>query len=231
LKRFAAGRPPLSPAPKNPIICYVTDRKSPGVGEGGEGVLGKIRAAVAAGVDWVQIREKDLSGRDLLALAREAVAGRGLARVIVNDRLDVALAAGAAGVHLGRESLSARDVVRWCRSGNAPAEFLIGVSCHGLEEAREAESAGASYIFFGPVFDTPSKRGMGEPQGVARLAEICRSAAIPVVAIGGVSERNAGECIRAGAAGIAAIRMFQQARDGAAMEAVIERLHALGASR
>ena len=111
------------------------------MGEGGEGVLGKIRAAVAAGVDWVQIREKDLSGRDLLALAREAVAGRGLARVIVNDRLDVALAAGAAGVHLGRESLSARDVVRWCRSGNAPAEFLIGVSCHGLEEAREAESA------------------------------------------------------------------------------------------
>jgi thiamine-phosphate pyrophosphorylase len=101
-----------------------------------------------------------------------------------------------------------------------------------LEEAREAVSAGASYIFFGPVFDTPSKRGMGEPQGVGRLAEICRSATIPVVAIGGVNERNAGECIRMGAAGIAAIRMFQEARDdGAAMKAVIERLRAHGVSR
>jgi thiamine-phosphate pyrophosphorylase len=206
----------------------VTDRKSPGVGEGGEGVLGKIRAAAAAGVDWVQIREKDFCGRELLALARDAVAGCGGARVIVNDRLDVALAAGAAGVHLGRESLSARDVARWCRSGNAPAEFLIGVSCHGLEDAREAESAGASYIFFGPVFETPSKRGMGEPQGVARLGEICRSVAIPVIAIGGVSDENAGECIRAGAAGIAAIRMFQEARDGAAMKDVVERLAGLG---
>jgi thiamine-phosphate pyrophosphorylase len=221
----------LSPAPKKPIVCYVTDRKSLGAGEGGEGVLGKIRAAAAAGVDWVQIREKDLCGRDLLALVREAVAGCGSTRVIVNDRLDVALAAGASGVHLGRESLSAREVVRWCRGGNAPSEFLVGVSCHRLQEACEAESAGAYYIFFGPVFDTPSKRGMGEPQGLARLAEICRSVAIPVVAIGGVSERNAGVCIRAGAAGIAAIRMFQEARDGAAIQDAIKRLRAHGASR
>jgi thiamine-phosphate pyrophosphorylase len=209
----------------------VTDRKSLAVGDDGAGVLGKIRAATAAGVDWVQIREKDSSGRDLLALARGAVAGRGLAQVIVNDRLDVALAAGAAGVHLGRESLSAPNVVRWCREGNASAEFAVGVSCHSLEEAHEAESAGAAYIFFGPVFDTPSKRELGEPQGVARLGEICGSVTIPVVAIGGVSEENAGDCIRAGAAGIAAIRMFQEARDGAAMKDVIERLHALGTSR
>jgi thiamine-phosphate pyrophosphorylase len=230
-KRFAAGLPPLSPAPKKPIVCYVTDRKSLGAGEGGEGVLGKIRAAVAGGVDWVQIREKDLCGRDLLALVREAVAGCGVTRVIVNDRLDVALAAGAAGVQLGRESLSARDVLGWCRGGNAATEFLVGASCHSLEEAREAESAGANYIFFGPVFDTPSKRGMGEPQGVARLADICRSVTIPVVAIGGVSERNAGECIRAGAAGIAAIRMFQEAPDVAATKEMLERLRAQNASR
>jgi thiamine-phosphate pyrophosphorylase len=226
-KHFAAGLPPLSPALKTPIVCYVTDRKSLGESEAGEGVLGKIRAAAAVSVDWVQIREKDLCGRDLLALAREAVAGGGSTRVIVNDRLDVALAAGAAGVHLGRESLGARDVVRWCRDGNAPTEFLIGVSCHSLEDAREAESAGASYIFFGPVFDTPSKRGMGEPQGVAQLGEICRSVAIPVMAIGGVNQRNAGECIRAGAAGIAAIRMFQSARDAEAVKNVVGRLHAL----
>ncbi len=205
----------------------MTGRKSLAAGEGGESVLGKIRAAAAAGVDWVQIREKDLSGRELLALAREAVAGCGVARVMVNDRLDVALAAGAAGVHLGRESLSVRDVVGWCRGGNAPAEFVVGVSCHSLEEAREAESAGASYIFFGPVFDTPSKRGMGEPQGVARLGEICRSVTIPVLAIGGVGEENAADCIRAGGAGIAAIRVFQDARDGAAMQDVVEQLRGL----
>jgi thiamine-phosphate pyrophosphorylase len=217
----------LSPVLKKPIVCYVTDRKSLGVGERGEDVLGKIRAAKAAGVDWVQIREKDLSGRELLELAREAVAGGGAARVIVNDRLDVALAAGAAGVHLGRESLSARDVVRWCRAGKAPGEFVVGVSCHSLKEAREAESAGANYIFFGPLFDTPSKRAMGEPQGVARLAKICRSVTIPVVAIGGITEENAGECMRAGAGGVAAIRMFQVARDGAAMSDVVERLRGL----
>lgn len=209
----------------------MTDRKSLGESEGGAGVLGRIRAAAAAGVNWVQIREKDLSGRELLGLTREAVAARGCARVIVNDRVDVAIAAGASGVNLGRESLGAREVVCWCKSGNAPEDFVVGVSCHSLEEAREAEGAGAAYIFFGPVFDTPSKRGMGEPQGVARLAEICHGVAIPVLAIGGVSEENAGECMRAGAAGIAAIRMFQDARDDTAMKGVVERLRALEASR
>jgi thiamine-phosphate pyrophosphorylase len=223
----------LLPAPKTPIICYVTDRKSLAEGEAGAGVLGKIRAAIAAGVDWVQIREKDLSGRELLGLAREAVAAEGGARVIVNDRLDVALAAGAAGVHLGRESLGARDVVRWCKSGggNAPADFLVGVSCHSLQEAREAESTGAAYIFFGPVFDTPSKRGMREPQGIARLGEICRGVKLPVLAIGGVSEENASECIRAGAAGVAAIRMFQDVRGAETLKDAIRRLRAQSASR
>ena len=223
----------MLPALKTPIVCYVTDRKSLAEGDNGADVIGRIRATIAAGVDWVQIREKVLSGRELLGLVREAVAAGGSARVIVNDRLDMALAAGAAGVHLGRESLGARDVVRWCKSsgGNAPADFLVGVSCHSLADAREAESAGAAYIFFGPVFDTPSKRGMGEPQGVARLEEICRSVAIRVLAIGGVNEQNAGDCIRAGAAGIAAIRLFQDTRDAETLKDAVKRLHALGASR
>jgi thiamine-phosphate pyrophosphorylase len=223
----------LLPARKAPIICYVSDRKSLAEGDRGRGVLGRIRAATAAGVDWVQIREKDLSGRELLELARQAVASREATQVIVNDRVDVALAAGAAGVHLGRESLGAPEVVRWCRGGggNARADFLVGVSCHSFEEAREAESAGASYIFFGPIFDTPSKRGMGEPQRLARLGEVCRRVAIPVLAIGGVSEENAEDCIRAGAAGIAAIRMFQDASDVAATKEVVARLRRLGASR
>jgi thiamine-phosphate pyrophosphorylase len=185
-----------------------------------------------AGTDWLQIREKDLPGRELTDLVRGAVvAGRAqaISRVIVNDRLDVALATEAAGVHLGRESLNAREVVPWCRRRNAPAEFLVGVSCHSLEEAREAENADANYIFFGPVFDTPSKRGLGAPQGVARLAEICKSVRIPVIAIGGVDESNALECVRAGAAGIAAIRMFQEARDARELKDAVQRIRQLTA--
>jgi thiamine-phosphate pyrophosphorylase len=217
-------------APKAPIACYVTDRKSLGDRPDGAAVREKIQMAIEAGADWVQIREKDLPSRELADLVRSAVAAgreQAISRVIVNDRLDVALAAGAAGVHLGRESLSARDVVQWCRSGNAPAEFLVGVSCHRFEEAREAESAGASYIFFGPVFDTPSKRGLGAPQGATRLAEICRSVRIPVVAIGGVDEGNAAECLRAGAAGIAAIRMFQEAGDVAELTEGMQKIRRL----
>ena len=214
-------------APKAPIVCYVTDRKALGGGAGCAAVRETIQMAMAAGADWVQIREKDLPGREQADLTRGAVqAGRERAssRVIVNDRLDVALAAGAAGVHLGGESLGARDVVQWCRSGNAPVEFLVGVSCHSLEEAHDAESAEATYIFFGPIFDTPSKRELGAPQGVARLAEICRSVRIPVIAIGGVDECNAAECLGAGAAGIAAIRMFQEAGDADKLKRSVEKI-------
>lgn len=186
----------------------------------------RIRTAIAAGADWVQIREKDLPGRELLELARAAVsvATTGKALVFVNDRLDVALAAGAAGVHLGGESMSAREVIRWCRSGNAPAGFQVGVSCHKLEEARETERAGAAYAFFGPIFDTPSKREFGPPQGIAKLAEVCSAVRIPVIAIGGVGADNGAECIRAGAGGIAAIRMFQEARDAAGLREAVARL-------
>jgi thiamine-phosphate pyrophosphorylase len=230
LKHFAAGLPPLLHALKPPIVCYVTDRKSLSDGPGGTAVREKIQIAIEAGADWVQIREKDLEGRELLDLVRGAVeAGQkhAISPVIVNDRLDVALAAGAAGVHLSRESLNARDVAQWCRSGNAPAEFLIGVSCHSLEEAREAERAGVSYLFFGPIFDTPSKRELGAPQGPARLAEICRCVRIPVVAIGGLDENNAAECFRAGASGIAAIRMFQEASNLLELRDAVQKMRRL----
>jgi thiamine-phosphate pyrophosphorylase len=204
-------------------------------------LLGRVRLAVQAGADWVQIREKDSPGRALLDLTRAAIAvanaangvpgearnkvARAASRagVFVNDRLDVAIAAGAAGVHLGGESVPAADVVRWCRSGNAPPQFEIGVSCHSLDDAREAERAGASYIFFGPVFDTPSKKAFGPSQGVGRLAEVCGAIRVPVIAIGGVNEQNAPACLRAGASGIAAIRMFQQAHSAVALrESVAE---------
>jgi len=213
----------LPAARKNPIVCYVTDRKSLDSSGASPVLLANIRAAIAAGADWVQIREKDLSARELLELTRAACrisneeasvnAMRPVkqhTRILVNDRLDVALAAGAAGVHLGGESAPTGEVVRWLRSGNAPADFLVGVSCHSLQEVLLAENAGASYAFFGPVFDSPAKRVFGAPHGVARLEEVCRSVKIPVIAIGGVNPENAVECLRAGASGIAAIRLFQQ---------------------
>ena len=230
------GHPPLPSAAeksgRGPIVCYVTDGKSlvasTRAGERVEKVLGRIGDAIAAGVDCVQIREKDLSTRHLLALARAAVRdGAGRVRVIVNDRLDVALAAGAAGVHLGSESLPARAVIEWRREGHAPAGFLIGVSCHSLDQAHEAESAGASYVFFGPVFDTPAKRPFGPPQGLAKLAEVCDALRIPVIAIGGVNATNGRECFQAGAAGIAAIRLFQDSRDPEGVRKTIERWHSV----
>jgi thiamine-phosphate pyrophosphorylase len=96
-------------------------------------------------------------------------------------------------------------------------DFLVGVSCHSQEAAKSAEDGGADYIFFGPVFTTPSKAAYGAPQGLARLAEVCRSVSLPVLAIGGIALENATSCLAAGAAGIAAIRLFQDAYDLASL--------------
>src|SRR6201987_2669439 len=232
-KHFAAGQPPLpakaSQPIARPIVCYVTDRKALSGEKTPSALLDKIRAAAAAGVDWVQVREKDLSARELLALVREAVAlgsdRPGSMQMIVNDRLDVALAAGSAGVHLGHASVPARDVVRWCRAGNAPADFLVGVSCHSLEGAQKAEHAGASYTYFGPIYETPSKIPFGKPHGVEEVAQVAKAVRVPVIAIGGVNESNAAECIRAGAAGLAAIRMIQDAADANALKKAIHAIH------
>jgi thiamine-phosphate pyrophosphorylase len=133
-------------------------------------------------------------------------------RVLINDRLDIALAAGAAGVHLGEKSLPLETVVEWRRS-TGRSDFMIGASCHSLESTRGAERDGADYVFFGPVFATPSKAAFGPPHGIERLREVCAAVKIPVLAIGGVSAENARECLEAGATGIAAIRLFQDARN------------------
>jgi thiamine-phosphate pyrophosphorylase len=172
-----------------------------------------IRRVVAQegwGQGWIQIREKDLEGGALVELARFAVkeASAASVRVLINDRLDVALAANAAGVHLGEQSLPVEIVARWRRSAGRP-DFMIGASTHSLEAARAAEREGADYIFFGPVFATPSKAEYGAPQGIERLREVCAAVAIPVLAIGGVRYENTGACLEAGAAGVAAIRWFQ----------------------
>jgi len=212
------------------ILCYVTDRKTLQTGDAQ--IIEKIGTAVQAGADWVQIREKDLTTRELLALTRRAVQAAEAAaqpvRIIVNDRLDIAIAAGASGVHLGSESIPVRELAAWRGAGNnAPKEFVIGYSCHQLKEAIDAEKYGASYVFFGPIYDTPSKRAFGAPQGVARLGEVCRALRIPVLAIGGVKEENADELMGAGCAGIAAIRLFQEAETLWSLQETLAGLHRL----
>jgi thiamine-phosphate pyrophosphorylase len=203
------------------VVCYVTDRKSLLTQAGSpeprallDELARSIQNAIASGVDSVQIREKDLGGADLLSTVRAAVAATSgtAARIVVNDRPDVAVASGAAGVHLGGASLPVSEVRKWRAAGNAPADFLIGGSCHSLDAALAAAQEGADYLFFGPVFATPSKASFGAPQGLERLAEICRRVAVPVVAIGGIDWQTAALCLRAGAAGVAAIRLFQEER-------------------
>jgi len=149
-----------------------------------EFLLRLIQRASEAGVDRIQIREKDLEGRALMRLVRqamEAVDGN-RATLLVNDRLDVALTAQTHGVHLGRQGLPA-DVARRI----AGDELIIGASAHSLEEALEAQERGADYLFIGPVFPTPSKAAFGEPLGVPKLESILRRIRIPAYAIGGVT--------------------------------------------
>lgn len=209
-----------------PIICYVTDRASLDVPAGAnrEGaLLQRIRSAASAGVDWIELREKDLESRPLLDLTREALiaarpgrAARSL--LLVNDRLDVATAAGAHGVHLTEASVPVSAVWRWKHQDlydrmHDWTNLLVGASCHSIEGAEQAAAEGADYIFFGPVFATPSKAAFGAPQGLAKLGEICRAVKIPVLAIGGITLENAASCTNAGAAGIAAIGLFQRTED------------------
>jgi thiamine-phosphate pyrophosphorylase len=191
----------------------------------GEILLRKIEAAAAAGLNWIQIREKDLSGRDCAQLALDALqrvarfsAGRTApVKILVNDRLDIALSEGAGGVHLSESGLPVAEVKRLAKSAGASAEFLIGKSCHSLEAAKSAEGSGADYIFFGPIFATPSKAAFGAPQGLERLAAVGRAVSIPVIAIGGITLANSAACLANGASGIAAIRLFQGAPDIAAV--------------
>jgi thiamine-phosphate pyrophosphorylase len=179
--------------------------------------------AVAAGVEWVQIREKDLPTRSLLSLteaAMERARPQGRTRVMVNDRLDVALAAQAHGVHLGRRSLPV-DLVRRL----APREFVVGVSCHSLAEALAAQVAGADYILLGPIFATPSKVQYGPPLGVSVLRAVTLQISTPVFALGGISIDRVALCRQNGAAGIAGIRIFQ---DGGSLDELVRRARESG---
>jgi thiamine-phosphate pyrophosphorylase len=172
-------------------------------------LLGLVRAAVAAQIDLVQLREKLLRPRVLYELAARAseITHGTPTRLLVNDRADIARSSGADGVHLTTRSLEAR-VVR----SSFGEDFLVGVSAHTLEEARAARDGGANFALFGPVFDTPSKRAYGSPVGLERLTEVARALApFPLLAIGGITRDNTRETIAAGARGVAAIRLFADA--------------------
>lgn len=164
-------------------------------------MLDIVRVAVAEGVDMIQVREKTVCGRLLCELVSSAVdIARGSAtKLLVNDRADIALACGANGVHLTRASIPVSSV-RWA----FPANFVIGVSTHTVDDVRKASLDGAEFAVFGPVFATPGK---GEPVGVRLLADACRAGGeFPVLGLGGVDEFNFRAVIDAGAAGFAAIR-------------------------
>jgi thiamine-phosphate pyrophosphorylase len=226
---------------RQPLLCYVTDRRSLAASPTAtqtDVLLSRIEDAANAGVDWIQLREKDLSGKECAALTRESLRRaaqsstdkKSSTRIFLNDRLDVTLAERAAGVHLGENSIPVADgkrlVLQFSKSAVDEKNFPIGASCHSLESAEAAQRDGADYIFFGPVFSTPSKVSYGAPQGIELLAKVCESLAIPVLAIGGITLENAAMCIAAGASGIAAIRLFQDAQD---MREVVAALRQLAA--
>ena len=175
--------------------CLITDRSRLPPG------LPLAEFAASRHPDLVQLREKDLEARDLAALT-QSLAARGL-RVVVNTRVDVALACQAAGAHLPSNS---PPPSLW--RALAPPGFLFGVSCHSLEDAVRAEQEGASYVLLAPVFDPLSKAPSGPALGLEGLAAVCRAVRIPVWALGGITEDNAPACIAAGAAGVAGITLF-----------------------
>lgn len=181
------------------IQCYITNSQTLAT----ESLLDAICRNLAAGVTWVQIREKDLSARALFELVEAALKlpNPHNSKIIVNTRADVGLAAGVAGVHLPSGSPPARF---WKRPG-----FLVGVSCHSVEEARNAEIEGADYVLFGPVFAPLSKPASLEPRGLESLARAAAAVKIPLLALGGVTRENSAACVSAGAAGVAGISVFQ----------------------
>lgn len=173
-----------------------------------------LERLLAAGIDSIQIREKLLEARDLLALCRSL---RRLpnpfgTKLLVNGRVDVALAADLDGVHLPADAPPAH-----CVRALSPAGFQVGRSCHSIDDLRRAESEGADYAYLSPIFPSSSKPGYGPPLGLKTLEEASTAVAIPVLALGGVALENAAACRSAGAAGIAAISLFRTSSDVAAL--------------
>lgn len=192
--------------PPNFDLYLITDRKL----TCGRDLVWVLERALDGGVNAVQLREKDLNGRELFALAERIsrLCQRYQAQLFINDRVDVALAVDAAGVHLGETSMPlpvARALIGTHRS--------IGVSTHSLEGARKAEQAGADFIVFGPVYFTPSKVGYGAPQGLSALEKIVENISLAVYAIGGITAENLLETKAVGCRGAALISAIVGAHD------------------
>jgi len=209
-------------------LYYITDRRQfPGdPQEQEQRLLAKIAECAAAGVEYIQLREKDLETRALEELAHKAMTALAGShtQLLINARTDVALACGARGVHLPGNDLAASDV-RAIFARAPRSELVIGVSTHSAAEVASAEAHGANFAVFGPVFE---KSGSANREGLEQLRRICHrtEAAQPpmaVWALGGITPENAQQCASAGAAGIAAIRLFQQ-ND---INAVVKKLRAL----
>lgn len=184
------------------LVCYITDRcTSP------RPILEQIKTAIEAGVDFIQIREKDLATRELLEIASvtRSMAIGCTTRILINDRLDIALAASLDGVHLGNHSVAPGII----RKRVSKKDFLIGVSVHSLDEVREIQDQGVDFLALGPVFYTPSKAAYGSPLGLECLEAACQVSKVPIFALGGVTRENFRACLRAGAVGVAGIRLFQ----------------------
>lgn len=191
-----------------PIVCVVTS---------GQGdvlrTVDAISAAARAGATLIHIREPRLDDRHLLDFVRRSIEATvdTTARVVVNDRADVALAAAAAGVHLRDGSIAAARVRAIVTEG-----FVIGRSVHSVAAAREAEAdGGCDYLVFGTVFPSASKPAGHEAAGIEQLQRVCAAVQLPVLAIGGITETRAADVARAGAAGVAAISLFANAASAA----------------
>lgn len=159
--------------------------------------------APAAGIEMIQVREKDLPARALSDLVQRFMVVCPQTKIIVNSRLDVVLAVGGHGVHLPGGSPAPRDLRPVC-----PPGFLIGISCHSVDELKAAEREGADYAMLAPVFAPISKAPALPPLGLGALREACAAVAIPVYALGGITEANSAACVEAGAAGVAGISLF-----------------------
>ena len=215
---------PVQPAhshSKGPVrLYYITDRSQfPGnSAEQQKNLLDRITECALASVDYIQLREKDLTTRELEQLARKAMAAipeGSSTRLLINSRLDVALACGAHGIHLPANYLSASETrAIFARAG--VAHPIIGVSAHSAAELALAESHGADFAVFAPVFEKGGRTNAG---GLAQLAEAARGS-MPVFALGGISLENAEECLQSAAAGIAGIRIFQQGDVSATVKAL-----------
>ena len=191
------------PAPEFNLYL-VTDRRQ----TAGRDLLWVLEQALAGGIKAIQLREKDLAGRDLFLLAEKCrkLCENYRAALIINDRIDIALAVDAAGVQLGKLSLP----IPTARQLLGPRK-LIGASTHSLEEAQAAEESGADFMVFGPIYFTPSKARYGEPQGLIALKEIVEKTSLPVYAIGGIKAASICEAKHTGIRGVALISAVMSA--------------------